>query len=233
MAAGKGERMHPVTLQTPKPLVQVNGVRMIDTVIRALHQNGVTEIYVVVGWLKEQFLPLEREYPGLKLIENPWFETCNNISSLYAAREHIGDAIILDGDQIIYDSTILAPQFERSGYNVVWQPDETREWMLTVENGVITSCSRIGGKNAWQLYSISRWSREDGEMLRRHLELEFEEKQNRQIYWDDVALFCHPEDYKLGVREMQSGALIEIDDLQELAALDAAYAPFLKKEEIR
>ena len=233
MAAGKGERMHPVTLQTPKPLVQVNGVRMIDTVIRALHQNGVTEIYVVVGWLKGQFLPLEREYPGLKLIENPWFETCNNISSLYAAREHIGDAIILDGDQIIYDSTILAPQFERSGYNVVWQPDETSEWMLTVENGVITSCSRTGGKNAWQLYSISRWSREDGEMLRRHLELEFEEKQNRQIYWDDVALFCHPEDYELGVREMQSGALIEIDDLQELAALDAAYAPFLKKEEIR
>ena len=233
MAAGKGERMHPVTLQTPKPLVQVNGVRMIDTVIRALHQNGVTEIYVVVGWLKEQFLPLEREYPGLKLIENPWFETCNNISSLYAARDHIGDAIILDGDQIIYDPTILAPQFERSGYNVVWQPDETREWMLTVENGVITSCSRTGGKNAWQLYSISRWSREDGEMLRRHLELEFEEKQNRQIYWDDVAIFCHPEDYELGIREMRSGALIEIDDLQELAALDAAYAPFLKKEEIR
>ena len=233
MAAGKGERMHPVTLQTPKPLVKVNGVRMIDTVIQALRQNSVTEIYVVVGWLKEQFRSLEQEYPGLKLIENPWFETCNNISSLYAAREHIGDAIILDGDQIIYDSTILAPQFERSGYNVVWQPDETREWMLTVENGVITSCSRTGGKNAWQLYSISRWSREDGEMLRRHLELEFEEKQNRQIYWDDVALFCHPEDYKLGVREMQSGALIEIDDLQELAALDAAYAPFLKKEEIR
>ena len=233
MAAGKGERMHPVTLQTPKPLVQVNGVRMIDTVIRALHQNGVTEIYVVVGWLKEQFLPLEREYPGLKLIENPWFETCNNISSLYAARDHIGDAIILDGDQIIYDPTILAPQFERSGYNVVWQPDETSEWMLTVENGVITSCSRTGGKNAWQLYSISRWSREDGEMLRRHLELEFEEKQNRQIYWDDVALFCHPEDYELGIREMRSGDIIEIDDLQELAALDAAYAPFLKKEEIR
>ena len=105
--------------------------------------------------------------------------------------------------------------------------------MLTVENGVITSFSRTGGKNAWQLYSISRWSREDGEMLRRHLELEFEEKQNRQIYWDDVALFCHPEDYELGIREMRSGDIIEIDDLQELAALDAAYAPFLKKEEIR
>lgn len=231
MAAGKGERMRPVTLQTPKPLVRVNGVRMIDTVIQALHQNGVHEIYVVVGWLKEQFLPLEREHPGLKLIENPWYETCNNISSLYAAREHINDAIILDGDQIIFNPEILSPEFERSGYNAVWQEEETREWMLTVEDGVVTSCSRTGGKNAWQLYSISRWSKEDGQKLRRHLEEEFEQKQNRQIYWDDVALFCHPADYRLGIREMRREDIIEIDDLRELAAMDAAYAPLLIKED--
>lgn len=231
MAAGKGERMRPVTLHTPKPLVRVNGVRMIDTVINALHQNGITEIYVVVGYLKDQFQTLELEYPGLRLIENPWYDTCNNISSLYAAREHIDDAIILDGDQMIFNPVILAPEFERSGYNAVWQEEETREWMMTVENGVVTSCSRIGGSHAWQLYSISRWSREDGAKLRRHLEEEFEQKQNRQIYWDDVALFCHPEAYQLGVREMRREDIIEIDDLRELAAMDAAYAPLLKKED--
>lgn len=227
MAAGKGERMRPVTNTTPKPLVRVNGVRMIDTVIHALHENNITEIYVVVGWLKEQFCSLEQEYPGLQIIENPWFDVCNNISSLYAAREHIDDAIILDGDQMIFNPAILAPEFERSGYNAVWQPNMTREWMMTVENGVVTACSRTGGKNAWQLYSISRWSREDGAKLRRHLELEFEEKKNRQIYWDDVVLFCHPEDYKLGIREMRSGDIIEIDDLGELAAVDPAYAQLL------
>ena len=47
--------MQPLTLKTPKPLVKVNGVRMIDTVITALQQNGISEIYVVVGHLKEQF----------------------------------------------------------------------------------------------------------------------------------------------------------------------------------
>ena len=65
MAAGKGERMRPLTQNTPKPLIPVNGERMIDSVIHALHQNGVFEICVVVGYKKELFACLEAEYPDM------------------------------------------------------------------------------------------------------------------------------------------------------------------------
>lgn len=227
MAAGLGNRMKPVTLETPKPLVKVNGVRMIDTVIRALHANGIREIYIVVGYLGDRFSNLETEYPGVKLIQNPWYNTCNNISSLYAARDYLENAIILDGDQIVRNPAVLNPFFKKSGYNCVWTDQDTREWLLTVENGIVTNCSRTGGRSGWQLYSVSRWSAEDGRKLKRHLEIEFEEKRNCQIYWDDVALFCYPGEYQLGIVEMASDDVVEIDDLRELAAMDNGYAVYL------
>lgn len=227
MAAGIGKRMQPVTFETPKPLIRVNGIRIIDTVIQGLNSNNIFEIYVVVGYMKEKFYSLEKEYPGVKIIENPYYNTCNNISSLYMVRDHINDALILDGDQMIYNDAILQPEFERSGYNCVWTDTDTDEWLLTVENGIVKSCSRSGGKDGWQLYSISRWTTQDGRKLKKHLELEFELKKNQQIYWDDIALFCHPEDYHLGIQEMDRKDVIEIDSIYELAQLDNHYKKYI------
>lgn len=229
MAAGIGKRMQPLTFETPKPLVKVQGVRMIDTVVDGLRTNGINEIYVVVGHLKEQFFEWGKE-KDVQILENPYYDTCNNISSLYVAREHLGDCIILDGDQIIYNPTILDPHFALSGYNAVWCEGETNEWLMDVEDGVVKSCSRSGGSHGWQLYSISRWTAEDGEKLKQHLEYEFD-RGNRQIYWDDVAMFCHFEDYKLGIREMQESDIIEIDGLDELVAIDHSYQSYLQKQE--
>ena len=245
MAAGKGERLRPLTETVPKPLIPVRGERMLDSVVNALHENGISEIHVVVGYMKEAFSGLPAEYPGLTLVENPDWACCNNISSLYAARQYLEDCIILDGDQLIRNPAVLSPEFNRSGYNAVWTEEETTEWVLTVEDRrtgspftpasvpdglggttadpVITHCSRIGGRSGWQLYSVSRWTAEDGARLRRHLELEYAERGNTAIYWDDVALFCHPEAYKLGIFPMEKGDVMEIDTLEELAAEDPSY----------
>lgn len=227
MAAGIGKRMRPVTFETPKPLIKVNGVRMIDTVIEALHSNGISEIYVVVGYLKEKFYSLENEYEDLKLIVNPYYDKCNNISSLYVARNYISNAIILDGDQIIFDQNVLKTDFELSGYNAVWTDGVTNEWLMQVnENKIVKSCSRTGGKRGWQLYSISRWTEEDGLKLKKYLEIEFKEKNNRQLYWDDIAMFKHFDDFRLGIYPMCKGAVVEMDNFNELIEKDESYKNF-------
>ena len=229
MAAGVGSRMRPVTLEVPKPLVKVNGQRMIDSVICGLHKNGIYDIYIVVGYLKEQFKKLQQEYTGIKLIDNPYYNSCNNISSLYVARDHLEETMILDGDQIIYNPAILRPEFEYSGYNSVWTEKSKDDWIQEVENGVVKNCSRTGGKKGWQLYSISRWTLEDGQKLKKHLEREFEIKKNCQIYWDDVPMFCYRDEYQLGIFEMDKKDVIEIDSFAELIKIDKHYEMYMEK----
>ncbi len=226
MAAGRGERLLPLTAQTPKPLLPVRGVPMIESMIGALRRQGITEIHVVVGYRKEDFSYLPRKYPGLTLVENPVYMQYNNISSLYAAREWLEDVLIADADQIVEDDEAVSPVYERSGYNAVYTESETREWLMQLTDGIVTSCSRTGGRSGWQLYSISRWNAGDGQMLRRKLEEVYADQKNRHLYWDDVPLFCCPDAFRLGIFRMRAGAVTEIDDLRELAAYDSAYSEF-------
>lgn len=224
MAAGKGTRLKPITDVMPKPLIKVNGTTMIESIISALHSNKIYKIYIVVGYLKEQFEFLKKKYRGIKLIFNPYFDTCNNISSLFVIRDHISNAIILDGDQIIKNYKVLSVEFEKSCYNVVWCPDDTNEWLLSVMNDSVKSCSRVGGYNGWQLYSISRWTKSDGKKLKKYLEKEFILNRNRSIYWDDIPLNIYLNNFNLGIFKMNQEDVCEIDCIDELKTIDKTYA---------
>lgn len=222
MAAGSGTRLNPVTMQTPKPLVRVDGVPMIETIINALNQNGINEIYIVIGYLKEQFTALAQKYPGIRLLENPYYDMANNISSLFAARKYIRNAFIIDGDQVVRHPEIFHTQFEQSGYFAAWTA-ATKEWLLEVEENRIKKCSRTGGKHGYQLYGVSIWDEKEGEKLSRYVEQEFVQNKNHSIYWDDIPLFVYPGQFNLGIRRIGHGDIIEIDSLDELREVDPTY----------
>lgn len=229
MAAGKGERLAPVTLDTPKPLVTVNGVRMIDTIIDGLYANGINDIHVVTGYMMERFSELHEKYPGIHLISNQFYTEYNNISSLYVAKDILsqGECMILDGDLVISNDKILHADFERSGYSAIWTEEGTDEWLMQVdEEGIVTSCSRDGGEKGWILFSISRWSAEDAYRLRKYLEYEFDHAGNRHLYWDDVPMFRHLDKFRLGITPMDRGDVMEIDSYDELVKVDPSYVDY-------
>lgn len=226
MAAGFGSRMRPVTDEIPKPLITVNGKRIIDTVIDGLIKNGIDDIYIVVGYKKECFDVLKSKYPKIHLVENKYYDSCNNISSLYVVREYLDrECIILDGDQYIYNDLILTPEFDLSGYSATWTDEKTDEWLMKETDGIVTECSRTGGSEGWQLYSISRWTKADAKKLSQYVQIEFENG-NRQIYWDDVPMFCYFGNFKLGIRKIEKEDIVEIDSFDELVSLDNSYEKY-------
>ena len=125
---------------------------------------------------------------------------------------------------------VLTPFFERSGYNSVYITQGTNEWLQQMKNGTVVSCSRTGGQCGFQLYGISRWTKRDSFQLRQDLELEFIQKHNHQAYWDDVAMFCHPDHYQLGIFEMSSSDVIEIDSIKDLEALNESLLKERRKD---
>lgn len=223
MAAGLGTRMRPLTNEIPKPLVKVNGRRMIETIIQGLRKNGITDISIVTGYLADKFDFLANKYFGVKLINNPYYQKYNNLSSLYVARDELKNTIILDGDQLINNLDVLDSAFDKSGYAGSWVNEWTDEWIMHPDdNGRVISCDRDGGQEGYRLYSVSKWTAEDSKKLSKLIEKEFQAK-NYDIYWDDVAMFKYPDKFDLFVHQVDPGDIVEIDSLDELKAIDSSY----------
>jgi CTP:phosphocholine cytidylyltransferase-like protein len=138
IAAGFGSRMVPVTLNTPKPLIRVNGKRIIDTLIDACLEAGISEIYIVRGYLAEQFDQLLYKYPMIKFLENPSYNEANNISSAMVARYMLQNAYVFESDLIISNPSIIKKYHYNSDVLGIWK-DRTDDWVVEVDkDGFIT-----------------------------------------------------------------------------------------------
>ncbi len=97
LAAGFGMRMVPINTQTPKGLVEINGEPLIERLIKQLHEVGVTDISVVVGFMKEQYEYLIDQYQ-VKLVVNPDYAEKNNLHSMNLVADKIENTYIMPCD---------------------------------------------------------------------------------------------------------------------------------------
>lgn len=221
IAAGFGSRLVPITLNTPKPLVRVNGKRMIDTLLDAVLAVGIEEIYIVRGYLGEQFDQLLYQYPMIRFIDNPRYNEENNISSAMCARHLMQNAYVLEADLVLYNPELIQKYQYMSNYLGV-PVEKTDDWCLETKNKIVTKI-KIGGSNCYHIYGISYWNQEDGARLFDDIKTVYEMPGGKERYWDQVALEHCLSNYKVEVRPCTFDDIVEIDSFSDLKQLDPAY----------
>ncbi len=221
IAAGFGHRLVPITLNTPKPLVRVNGTRMIDTLLDAVVAAGISEIYVVRGYLGEQFDQLLYKYPTIRFIENPVYNEANNISSAMCVRHLLQNAYVLEADLVLYNPKLIQKYQYTSNYLGVFT-EKTDDWCFETKNHVITKIM-VGGTNCHHMYGISYWNAEDGAKLYEDIKTVYEMPGGKERYWDEVSLRYCQKHYQVEVRNCTFDDIIEIDNYSDLKKLDKAY----------
>ncbi len=224
IAAGFGSRLVPITLNTPKPLVRVKGTRIIDTLLDAVTAVGIEDIYIVRGYLGEQFDQLLLKYPMVKFIENPLYNETNNISSAYIARHLLAGAYVFEADLLLYNPSLITKYQYSSNYLGV-PTERTDDWCFITDGTGIIKQVAVGATDCHHMYGLSYWTEEDGKRLVGHIEEVFERfPGGKEKYWDEVALRCFIEQYKIYVRECTFNDIIEIDTFNELKKIDSNYA---------
>jgi len=221
IAAGFGSRMVPITFNTPKPLVRVHGVRIIDRLIEACIEAEIENIIIVRGYLKEQFDQLLYKFPNVKFLDNDLFNEANNISSALIAREHLGNAYVFEADLLLSNPKIIKKYHYTSDFLAI-KKDRTDDWCFVVKDGVIVE-EKVGGTNCWQMVGISYWSDEDGKKLAKDIEEVYETPGGKERYWEQVPLVYKKDNYKVAVRECFDDDIVEIDTFRELKEIDKTY----------
>ena len=221
LAAGFGSRLVPITFNTPKPLVRVNGVRMIETLLDAVVEAGIPEIIIVTGYLAEQFEVLKNKYKNITFIENKMYNEANNISSAYMVRDKLCNAYVMEADLCLYNKKLIR-KYEYQSNFLGKYVDRTDDWCFETKNGYITK-QKVGGINCYQMYGISYYDEKDGKQIKEDIEKVFNSPGGKEKYWEQVLLDVYKKNYKIAVRECKEGDIIEIDTFNELKKVDSVY----------
>lgn len=220
MASGLGTRMRPLTLTTPKPLIKVHGTPMIETIIQALNKRA-EHIYIVVGYLKEQFEYLISKYKNIHLIENPDYEKVNNISSVFYAREvlKLGATYICEADLYINNKQLLEKDLEGSCYFGKFVKGYSSDWVFERDNlGFITRVGK-GGTDCYNMVGISYFTGQDASVLSDKISEAYGKSGYETLFWDDV-VNSNLSKLRLKISPVFESDICEIDTVEELDSIN-------------
>lgn len=214
LAAGYGMRMVPINMETPKALLEVDGEPLIERLIKQLHEVGILEIYIVVGFMKEQFEYLIDNY-GVSLIVNSEYSTRNNLHSLALASKYLSNTYVLPCD--VWTNTNPFSENELySWYMVSGLYSDESTVRVNRKNELVYS-KESGGN---QMIGISYFLNEDSELLKSKLVELDKDKKFSKSFWEDALYDKKIGKYLVNAKLVAPDEVVEINTYEQLRELD-------------
>lgn len=224
LAAGCGLRMIPINQNTPKALLTIGGQPLIERQIEQLIEVGITEIIIVVGFMKEAFEYLESKY-NVQLVYNKDYVSKNNLFSLACVLEKISNTYILPCDLHCVKNPFNTNEYY-SWYMVNEVIDDSSFVRVTRSNKLNYNKMQLSGNS---MVGISFIAERDSEKLVKAISLFCENKLNDNEFWE-IALF-EKSGIEVVANVVKSNDVIEINSYEQLRELDS-FSKELENESI-
>lgn len=209
LAAGFGLRMIPIN-QTPKALLKIKNEVLIERIIHQLWDKGITNITIVVGFMKEKFEYLIDQF-NVKLVVNNEYYNDSNSKSLFKASQYLGNTYIIPGDLYFYENPFH--QFENNSWYMLSNEKKKNGFYYVDEKGYL-----IKGKNVfYNAIGLAYINSLDAHQVVSRLK---KISVNEFTFWEDV--FFEDEAYKIQAKIVDKKCSFEINTYEQLRKLDEA-----------
>lgn len=213
LAAGFGMRMVPINMEVPKGLVEVKGQPLIERLICQLHEAGVREIYVVVGFMKERFEYLMDTY-GVKLIVNAEYAGRNNLHSLALARKYLRNAYVVPCDLWCKNNPFR--KYEPYTWYMVSDAEKMGSHVKVNRRQELDLTSKGCAGNV--MLGIAYFQGDDSKLLQNRLEQMDRDAAWNEAFWEEAVF--QKNGMAIHARVVQSSDVIEVNTYEQLRNLD-------------
>jgi len=240
LAAGTGSRLGKYTKENTKCMLEINGETLINQALNKLNNVGITKLILVVGYQKENLIKhVGEKYKNINIeyIENPIFDTTNNIYSLFLAKDKLAenDTILLESD-LLFEESILQKLLDdkRKSLAVV---DKYQSWMdgtsVTIddEDNILNFFSKKSFRfenvsDYYKTVNIYKFSKEfSNKIYIPFLEAYSKAMGDNEYYESVLRVLTILDRHELRALRLEGEKWYEIDDVQDKDNAEVIFAP--------
>lgn len=226
LASGIGIRLAPLTYDTPKCFIKINGERMIERQIEQIKAAGVNDITIMVGFMKEKFEYLIDKY-NVKLIYNEEYRTKNTLSTFVHAIDVLKKKNMYVCVADVYMNENIYHKYEAdSYYTSAFYEDCKSEWRCKTNSKREILDYYVGGKNDFCIVGPAFLKKDFIDAFIPYAKDAYQKSSTNNYYWEDVWVQNLDKLPRLCLYKLEDNIIYEFDSIEDINAFSKTHGGY-------